>query len=60
VAIEELFVLVARTGIERVTVLLAPYDFRWQAVGRDSSRPTWVEALYGALHRELGQFTEAP
>ena len=60
VAIEELFVLVARTGIERVIVLLAPYDFRQRAVERDSSRPAWVEALYGELHRELGQFTRTP
>jgi hypothetical protein len=59
-AIEELFVLVARTGIERVAVLLAPYDFRQHAVLHDSSRPTWVEALYGELHRELGYFIQAP
>jgi hypothetical protein len=60
VAIEELFVLVARTGLERVAVLLAPSDFRQHAVARDSSRPAWVEALYGELHRELGQFTRTP
>jgi murein L,D-transpeptidase YafK len=60
ITIEELFVLVARTGSERVTVLLAPYDFRQHAVVRDSRRPTWVEALYGELHRELEQFTQAP
>jgi murein L,D-transpeptidase YafK len=60
VAIEELFVLVARTGLERVIVLLAPYDFRQRAVERDSSRPAWVEALYKDLHRELGQFTRTP
>jgi len=59
-AIEELFVLVVRTGIERVAVLLAPYDFRQHAVERDSSRPAWVEALYGEIHRELGQFTRSP
>jgi hypothetical protein len=60
VVIEELFVLVARTGIERVIVLLAPYDFRQRAVGRDSSRPMWVEALYEELRRELSQFTRTP
>jgi murein L,D-transpeptidase YafK len=59
-AIEELFVLVALIGIERVTVLLAPYDFRQRAVERDSSRPQWVEALYRDLHRELGLFTPTP
>jgi hypothetical protein len=58
-AIEELFVLVVHTGIERVTVLLAPYDFRQHAVERDSRRPTWVEALYGELHQELRHFTRA-
>jgi hypothetical protein len=60
VVIEELFVLVARTGIERVIVLLAPYDFRQRAVERDSSRPQWVEALYRDLHRQLGSFTYTP
>jgi murein L,D-transpeptidase YafK len=60
VAIEELFVLAVRTGIEQVVVLLAPYDFRQRALEHDSSRPTWVDALYGEIHRELGQFTRAP
>jgi hypothetical protein len=60
VAIEELFVLVARTGIERVTVLLAPYDFRQHVMQHDSNRPAWVEALYREIHRELGQFTRTP
>ena len=56
-AIEELFVLVARTGIERVIVLLAPYDFRQRAVERDSSRPAWVEALYGS---STGSWANSP
>jgi murein L,D-transpeptidase YafK len=58
-AIEELFVLVAHTGMERVTVLLAPYDFRQRGIARVNSHSPWVEALYWHLHQELRQFTPA-
>lgn len=54
--IEELFVLVARVGIERVSVLLVPYDLRRPASGRPEPRQLWVRALYAELRRALEVF----
>ena len=46
-AIEELFVLVAQVGIENVSVILAPRDFRQQPPhGEDMPRP-WDESTAG-------------
>ena len=59
-AIEELFVLVARVGIEQVAVLLSPYDFRQHAVPHHSAGSAWVETLYGEIQRGLGAFTPTP
>jgi murein L,D-transpeptidase YafK len=53
-AIEELFVLVSRIGIENVTVIIAPRDFRRNnnvEPGRDL--PSWVSELYTIIHQEL-------
>jgi hypothetical protein len=53
-AIEELFCLVARTGIENCSIMIMPYDFRKQA-------PTpheipWVEEMYKDMAEELSTF----
>lgn len=55
-AIEELFVLVVRVGIEHVSVLLAPYDLRRPATDDTTDLPPWVLALYTDLGRALGAF----
>lgn len=59
-AIEELFVLVVRVGMERVTVLLAPYDLRQPGGGRTEGLPLWVVALYAELRRALAHFPPSP
>jgi hypothetical protein len=56
-AIEELFVLVAETGVSRVRTVLAPHDLRRRpAVLSASPRPLWLPELYAQLGRELTHF----
>jgi hypothetical protein len=52
-AVEELFVLAAETGVENVSVILAPADLRLSGVPKDASRPEWVGELYEGLRSEL-------
>ena len=54
--VEELFALAARIGTERMHVLIAPYDFRAQAIRVKRESPEWVSELYGYLKSRLGQF----
>lgn len=57
-AIEELFVLVADTGLEKVRVLIAPRDLRTgPADGNESARRVaWASDLYRRLAAELAGF----
>lgn len=57
-AIEELFVLAARTGIENTQVLIAPYDFRNRtpASGRLKPGPAWLPELYQIIGQELQSY----
>lgn len=59
-AIEELFVLVAKTGIDNATVVIAPNDLRrwdpWLNAARQY--PPWLPELYDSIRQELAQFTE--
>lgn len=55
-AIEELFSLVARTGVKHVTVLLSPYDFRHRAPARSSDAPAWIDQIYEQLEQRLALF----
>lgn len=53
-AAEDLFVLAAETGIEHVSIILSPVDFRICDVPRQ--RPPhqpWVTDLYGTIKKEL-------
>lgn len=59
-AIEELFVLVVRVGIEHVTVLLAPYDLRQPTAHSPKDLPAWVAALYADLRQALHRFPGTP
>jgi hypothetical protein len=56
-AIEELFVLVAQTGLANVEVILAPNDLRG---GRPAAEvpggPPWVAELYDDLRKRLDDF----
>lgn len=63
-AVEEIFVLVARTGFEKVRAYLAPRDFRLAAPGPDDLTPPapdrplpeWTAEVYAELHEALAQF----
>jgi len=55
-AAEDLFVLSALVGKERMKVLIAPTDFRSSGVFRPAAAPPWVDSLYASLREELRQF----
>jgi hypothetical protein len=59
-AIEELFVLVARTGIEDATVVIAPNDLRRWKPWLDNTRkhPSWLTELYDSISQEMAKFRE--
>jgi hypothetical protein len=61
-AIEELFVLVAKTGIENAKIVIAPNDLRkwkpWLHV--TETYPPWLPELYDAISQELAKFREKP
>jgi hypothetical protein len=53
-AAEELFVLAAETGLDRIHVLLSPVDFRVRELPADMPAvPAWTADLYAAIRREL-------
>ena len=57
VAIEELFVLVAKTGLDDVKVIITPSDMRkFGPVRNLPSRPSWLPDLYETIRRELMKF----
>jgi L,D-transpeptidase catalytic domain len=51
-AVEELFVLVARTGLDNVQLIIAPYDFREKPPAADAE-PMWVAELHERLRSEM-------
>ncbi len=61
-AIEELFVLIARTGLGNVTVVIAPNDLRRWKPWLDNTRtpPSWLPELYDSITQEMAKFTEKP
>lgn len=53
-AAEELFVLAADTGLNNITLILTPTDFRKpNAVARVPNPPAWIAELYAAIKAEL-------
>ena len=60
-ASEDLFVLAALTGIENITVILTPVDFR---TGRSpqlpAGAPAWTGELYERIQRELARYPRRP
>jgi murein L,D-transpeptidase YafK len=53
-AIEEIFVLVAETGIEKVEIILSPVDFRKQTLPKaEKPLPAWTEGLYAGIRVRL-------
>lgn len=53
-ASEDLFVLAADVGIEKITVLLSPVDFRRKTLPADAANmPVWSGELYEQLKRKV-------
>lgn len=54
--VEDLFVLAAATGIDKIKVIIAPYDFRKSGIEKALALPAlpkWAEELYQNIKREL-------
>jgi len=53
---EDLFVLAARTGIENITLIIAPVDFRVRNLPPSMPPvPLWTHQLYATLRSQLAQ-----
>lgn len=52
-ASEDLFVLAAQIGIEKIRVILSPVDFRKEYTTTLPATPQWVAGLYSHLRDEL-------
>lgn len=53
-AVEELFVLIAETGITNVEVLISPVDFRLDRIPLSSAKtPKWTKELYSRIAQRL-------
>jgi murein L,D-transpeptidase YafK len=58
-AIEDLFVLVAETGIKNVEIILSPLDFRKQALPKmEKPLPAWTEGLYRSIRQKFEPLKE--
>lgn len=57
-AAEDLFVLAAETGIENISVILSPVDFRVRQLPLDMPPvPAWTAGLYKQISAELSKLT---
>jgi hypothetical protein len=55
-ASEDIFVLAAETGLDRISVILSPVDFRVRDLDADLSKlPKWAPELYASIKAELGK-----
>jgi hypothetical protein len=54
--IEELFMLVAKVGMQQSAVLIVPYDFRQREIRVTEKEPVWLAELYSYLKLRLAQF----
>jgi murein L,D-transpeptidase YafK len=56
-AAEELFILAAETGIDRIDVILVPFDLRTENSGTNlPEHPDWTVKLYNQIKSKLGEF----
>ncbi|MGB4620546.1 MAG: L,D-transpeptidase family protein [Kiritimatiellia bacterium] len=56
-AAEDLFVLAAQTGMENVTIILSPVDFRVRDLPSDMpAMPAWTQDLYETIRQELKKY----
>lgn len=56
VAIEELFVLVYKTGLHNTEVIIAPDDLRYARSPQEIGEPKWVPTLYRQISYSLSAF----
>jgi murein L,D-transpeptidase YafK len=55
---EDLFILAAETGIENISVILSPVDFRKSTFPEvTDTLPEWTDVLYGQIKQELSKLT---
>ncbi len=54
--VEDLFVLTAHVGIERVRVLISPVDFRLGRQAPATDQPSWTPVLHERLRAALAQY----
>jgi hypothetical protein len=60
-AAEELFVLAAETGLQKISVVLAPVDFRSGAeVPKSAQIPGWVGSRYDEIRARLAELPAPP
>ncbi|NIP27959.1 MAG: L,D-transpeptidase family protein [Phycisphaerae bacterium] len=58
-AAEDLFILVAETGIEHISVILSPVDFRNKVFPKVTyPLPEWTDILYEQIKQELSKLTD--
>lgn len=56
-AIEEIFILAAETGIENISLILSPMDFRVKKMSScNESLPFWAGDLYSRIKQEMEKF----
>ncbi len=57
-AAEDLFILAAETGIDRISVVLSPVDFRKRVCPEVTHPlPEWTDVLYEQIKEELSNLT---
>ena len=57
IAIEELFVLVSRIGVDNTSVIIAPHDPRREPLdGFAANLPRWAVELYADISREFAKY----
>jgi hypothetical protein len=55
-AVEDLFVLTAQTGIDNVSIILSPVDFRVRDLPKEMPpTPDWTQQLYDLIRQELNR-----
>ncbi|HIJ54418.1 MAG TPA: L,D-transpeptidase family protein [Planctomycetes bacterium] len=57
-AAEDLFILAAETGIDKISVVLSPVDFRKRLCPKEKHPlPEWTDVLYEQIKQELSKLT---
>ena len=58
-AAEDLFILAAETGIDNISVILSPVDFRKKTLPKVTyPLPEWTDVLYEQIKQELSKLTD--